>query len=185
MMEPRLLTSPILQQGMKHPAGMKLDPVSSLAFSGVAGRIRRAEGLARGALALERQDPDAHAYSVRFTVADKHVPADGLPDFVRNAGTPRGSAMLQKDPEFVAPQAGYRVARPHSTPEDGAELPQQLVSGEVPAGIVDRLKAIEVKKSQNVFHPSIGGPRESPSETPLELGPVHQPGQRVVGRTVR
>jgi hypothetical protein len=185
MMELRLLRSPILQQGMKHPAGMKLDPVSSLAFSRVAGRIRRTEGLARGALALERHDPDAHAYSVRFTVADKHVPADGLPDFVRNAGTPRGSAMLQKDPEFVAPQAGYRVARPHSTPEDGAELPQQLVSGEMPAGIVDPLEAVEVKKPQDVFRAPLGRSRERPSQSPLELGLVHQPGQRVVGRTVR
>jgi hypothetical protein len=89
--------------------------------------------------------------------------------------------VLQKEPKFVSPQAGRRIASPHSTPEDGTQLPQELVSREVPAGIVDTFKAVEVEKSDNVFRPSLGRPRESPSKPPLEFGSIDQAGQRIVG----
>jgi len=55
----------------------------------------------------------------------------------------------------------------------------------VAARVVHELEAIEVEIAHDVAHALAASGVERGAETPLELGAVHEPGQRVVARLVR
>ena len=55
-----------------------------------------------------------------------------------------GHTVLQDDREFVAPQAGQRVARTHGFAQQLGHLLQKLVAHRVAAGIINELELVQV-----------------------------------------
>jgi hypothetical protein len=163
---------------------MDVDPVSSGVLGPVTGQIRQAECFDRRGLAEERDETDADANSTKGTVACESVTRYGPPDIVSDPGSFGGSAMLYEDAEFVATEPGHRVPRPYARGDDRAQLSQQLVSGQMAAGVVDAFETVQIQEADHMFGLPLGRSRECPHQSPLELGPVHQAGEGVVSGAV-
>jgi hypothetical protein len=157
------------------------NPVSSSVLGPVTGQIRQAECFDRRGLAEERDETDAGANSMEGSLACEGVARYGPPDIVSDPGSFGGSAMLQEDAEFIAAEPGNRVARPDARSDDRAQLSQQLVSGQMAAGVVDALETVQIQEADHMLGLSPGRSRECPIQSPLELGPVHQAGEGIVG----
>jgi hypothetical protein len=160
---------------------MDFNSVSSGVLGPVAGQIRLAECFDRGGLAEERDETEADANSTESTVACESVARYGPPDIVSDPGSFGGSAMLQEDAEFIATEPGHRVPRPYARSDDRAQLSQQLVSGQMAAGVVDSLETVQIHEADHMFGLPLGRSRECPLQSPLELGPVDQTREGVVG----
>jgi hypothetical protein len=148
---------------------MDFNPVSSSVLGPVTGQIRQAECFDRRGLAEERDETDAEANSMEGSLACEAVARYGR------------SAMLHQDAEFIATEPGHRVARPYAGSDDRAQLPQQLVSGQMAAGVVDAFEAVQIQVADYMLGLAPGRSRECPAQSPLELGPVHQAGEGIVG----
>ena len=59
-------------------------------------------------------------------------------------------AVLEQDAEFVATDAGQMVAGSYRPPQNVGQLPEHLVAGQMPAGVVDDLELVQVEKQQAV-----------------------------------
>ena len=59
------------------------------------------------------------------------------------------------------------------------------VAGQVPARVVDDLEAVQIEVTQHVRRLAAARGLGGFLEPPLELAPVHQPGERIVRRLVR
>jgi hypothetical protein len=160
---------------------MDFNPVSSSVLGPVTGQIRQAECFDRRGLAEERDETDAEANSMEGSLACEAVARYGHPDIISDPGSFGGSAMLHQDAELIATEPGHRVARPYAGSDDRAQLPQQLVSGQMAAGVVDAFEAVQIQEPDYMLGLSPGRSRECPAQSPLELGPIHQAGEGIVG----
>ena len=157
-----------------------MHPISAGPLGHVARGIRRAENLGRPHAASDRDDADAGSHGVRLAPRDEPVATDRLTDPV---GDPLGlqpPAMLEQQAKLIAPETGQRIARAHPFPHQFAQLPQQVVAGEVTARIVHPLEPVQVEVAHGVLGPAAGGARQRVGESPLEFAAVHQTGKGVV-----
>ena len=95
--------------------------------------------------------------------------------------------MLDEGAEFVTTQACQRVAPAHLAGQQGADLAEQVVPGVVAVDVVDGLEPVQVQVQERVLHAGIdvvGGIGHDPRQAPLELAPVDQARQGVVGGRV-
>jgi len=75
-----------------------------------------------------------------------HRVAQALGDFFRRSRR----AILQQDAEFVAAQARQGVALTQVRLQQRADMPQQLISRRMAAGVVDQLELVEVEEHQRM-----------------------------------
>jgi hypothetical protein len=163
---------------------LDLNPVSSGVLGLVTRRIGQAECFDRRALAQERNETNADPNSTGSTVAEEGVTSHRPPDIVSDSGSFGRSAMFQENAELIPTEPRHRVAGPDAGRDKQTELPQQLVSRQVPAGVVDSLESIQVKKANHMFGLSLGRARECPTQSALELAAVYQTGEGVVGSSM-
>jgi hypothetical protein len=150
----------------------------------VTRHVSQTEGLAGRGLAYKRNEADADGYATGSTLADEGVARNGFLDIVCDSGSFIGGAMLEEDAEFITAEPRHRVAPPYARSDEGAQLSQQLVSCQVPTRVIDSLESVQVQEADNVFCLSLGRASECPTQPLLELRPVHQPGERVMGGTM-
>ncbi len=93
--------------------------------------------------------------------------------------------MLEQHRELVAAESGQRVASPELAAEHARELAEQGVARDVAAGIVHGLEAVQIQVAEPVGRARFAGACDHAAQAALELEPVDQPGERVVGRLVR
>ncbi len=164
---------------------VQLNPIASAALGEVAGGVRSPEHVARPPDPCpDGDDADARLHRIALLAEREAVCGDRLADLVRDPLCRRQPAMLQQHAELIAPQACQGIARSHPLEHQVAQLSQQLVPGQVAAGVIDPLETVQVEKTQRVLAMPLGGTRQRTGEPPLELAAVHQAGERVVGRLV-
>ncbi len=157
----------------------------ALLLGDVAGGIRRAEHvLERAALARDLDQPDADADVEDLVLPDEAVAADRAHDVVGDLPGLLERAADQQDAEFVAAETrdGVRVADRFL--DDAGDFAQQVVAGEVPALVVDRLEAVEVQVAEHVAAAVRVGDVQRVLQPSLELAAVHEAGQRVMAGLV-
>ena len=86
--------------------------------------------------------------------------------------------------ELVAPEPGQQIAFAHFGLQDLGELAQQLVAGNMSAGIVDNLELIQIQITQGVLAAIGVRSAQGPLQIALELGPIDQTRETVVGRLI-
>ncbi len=93
-------------------------------------------------------------------------------------------ALREQDAELVAAEARERIALAQLAAHDRRDLPDQLVTGGMPAGIVHHFELVQVQVHQRVRAAVGAHLRDRRGQAALELGPVDQSGQRVVAGLV-
>ena len=95
-----------------------------------------------------------------------HVVGD-LPRLVERAAD-------QQHAELVAAEARHGVGVAHRVAQQLGDFAQHAVAGEVAAGVVDDLEAVEIEVAQHVR--GLAAPRDLRGflEPPLEFAPVHE-----------
>ncbi len=82
--------------------------------------------------------------------------------------------------EFIATQAGDRIALAHAFAQACRHLDQQLVAGQVAMRIVDGLEAVEIQAHQRHGAAGALGARQTVVHVPREQGAIGQAGQRII-----
>ena len=93
-------------------------------------------------------------------------------------GRLRGGAV-QQHRELVAAEPRHRAGGTDHLRQPAADLPQQVVTGDMPQRVVHILEPVEVDQQQGGRNARLGTP-DRRRELELELRPVGQPGQRIV-----
>ena len=87
-------------------------------------------------------------------------------------------------PNSSPPEAADGVAVAHRIAQQLGHLAQHAVAGQVAAGVVDELEAVEVEVTQHVLAVAALAALDRLFEAPLELAAVDQAGERIVRRLV-
>ena len=162
-----------------------MDAIAPGFLCGVAGGIGGAQhGLDTLAGVIDRHQADADADPEAAVLPAQAQVFDRLEHGIGDAPGLLHLAALQEHAEFVAAEAGQRVALAHHALQDAPDLAQELVAGDVAAAVVDRLELIEIEVAQRVFDAFRARHEERVSEAFLERAPVDQPGQRIMVRVV-
>ena len=93
-------------------------------------------------------------------------------------------AALKEHAEFVATEAGQRIALAHDALQDALDLAQELVAGDVAAAVVDRLELVEIEVAKRIVDALRARDGSACLEAFLECSSVGQAGQRIVVRVV-
>ena len=153
---------------------------------GVAGRIRGGEQLLdRAGFAADLDEADGHADVEHAVVPDEAIRGDRAAHVVGDLPRLVERTADQQHAELVAAEARDRVRIAHRFAQQLGDFAQHAVAGQVAAGVVDDLEAVEVEVTQHVRR--LAAPRGFGRfvETALELAPVHEARERVVRRLVR
>ncbi len=94
-------------------------------------------------------------------------------------------ATHQQHAELVAAEPRDRVRVAHRFAQQLGDFAQHAVAGEMTAGVVDDLEAIEIEVTQHVRGLAAARGFRRLVEAVLELAPVHEARQRIVRRLVR
>ena len=177
-----------LAPAQKHLAVVRtieLNAIASLLFRHVAGGIGRAEDVGERERSIRDMDyADARTDGERPAFADKAKIGDAFLQLVGYANGLMHRAAFEQYPEFVAAQTRKRISFAHLLLQQRAHLPQQLIAGCVPAGIVDDLELIEIQVHHHVLSPLVGGRVQGESEPVFKLGAVDQIGELIVARMI-
>ena len=113
------------------------------------------------------------------------VPGDGLDDVLGDLLRLVERAAGEQHRELVAADArdGVRVA--HALLQERTDLAQQVVAGDVAAGVVDELEPVEIEIADDVADALAARRVERRLEPPLELRAIDEAGQRIVARLIR
>ena len=152
----------------------------------VAGRIRGGEQLLdRACFAADLDEADRHADVEHAVVPDEAIRGDRAAHVVGDLPRLVERAADQQHAELVAAEARDRVRVAHRFAQQLRDFAQHAVAGEMAAGVVDDLEAIEIEVTQHVR--GVATPRgfDRFVEAALELAPVHEAGERIVRRLVR
>ena len=175
-----------LQRARMHERTEELVPGLAGGLRGVHRGVRVPDHLVGVRLSGNAErDPDGRSY--------EQLPS---PDLERNrerrqkaishsAGARLVGIVLQQDPELVAADPRYRVARPTLELQALGGRDQQLVPSVVPEAVVDRLEAIQVQQEDRRSAARARGTRERVIDAVAEDRAVRQPGERIVERLVR
>src|SRR5690606_7358785 len=159
---------------------------AALLLRDVASRIRGAQDrLGRDALVPDLDHADADADVEDAVLPREAIIRHRLADVAGDLTRLVERTADEQHRELVSADArdGIRIA--NFLLEQRRDLSQQIVAGDVSAGVVDELEIIEVEIADDVPH-RVGASRcERRLEPPLELRTVHEPGQRVVSRLIR
>ncbi|MNZ45056.1 hypothetical protein D3C78_626970 [compost metagenome] len=90
--------------------------------------------------------------------------------------------VFQQYPELVTAQTGQGVALAQSRLQQRTDMPQQLVTRGMPAGVVDQFELVQIEKHQGMPGRLARQIVQRLLQAILELPTVGQPGQGVVGR---
>ena len=161
-------------------------PPAALFLGDVAGGIGgRQQLFQRAALARDLHQTHRHA-----AVEDLVLPHEAV--FAHRAGEVIGDLPRlvqrtadQQRAELVTAEAPDRVAVAHRVAQQLGDLAQHAVPGEVTAGVVDELEAIEVEITQHVLAIAAVAALDRLRQAPLELAAIDETGERVVRRLVR
>ena len=162
-----------------------MDPIPAAVLGQIAGIIGRSEHTGRvlpTSCDLDQTDTDPHAEALVLPAEAKIL--GQLTQRIRNPGRLVDTAMLQQHAEFVAAKPGERVSSPDAISHQRCNLPQQFVTRDMPAGVVDDLESIEVHEEQRMRIMGRGVLQDT-LEAALELPPIDQPGQRIMGGLMR
>src|SRR5437868_5414269 len=158
----------------------------SLLLGDVAGGIRGREQLfQRAALARDLDQPDRDADVEDLVLPHEAVLAHRAGEVISDLPCLVERAADQQRAELVAPQAPHRVAVAHRVAQELRDLAQHAVPGDVAAGVVDELEAVQVEIAQHVLPIAPVAAVDRLLETPLELAAVDQSRERIVSRLVR
>ena len=165
---------------------VELHAVAALVLRRIAGDVGRAhDARDRRGIRGDFHDTDAHAHREHAVLPDEAVVTDRLTQRLRDAQRLLERAVREQHPELVAAETGERIARAHARLQDAGDLPQQLISRRVPAGVVDQLELIEIEIQEHL--PALGvlaDALDRAGEAVLELAPVDEAGERIVARLI-
>ncbi len=151
-----------------------VNSIAALILGRVAGRVRRLQNLRDAPEGRrDRHESNTRAHGERAIPPHEGVMLDRFEQAVRHHDRIVDAAVVQEQPEFVAAQAGERVIASDPTLQDVRELPEQLVAGDVAAGVVDDLELIQVQVADRVRRARLYGV-QGPLQAQLELAPVDQ-----------
>ena len=165
---------------------IELHAVAALILRGIARDVGGAhDARDRRRIRGDFHDANAHAHRQHATLPDEAVIADRLTQGIGDAQRLLERAIGEQNPELVAAEPGERIARAHARLQHAGDLPQQLIPGGVPAGIVDQFELIEIEIQEHV---PAGGvlahALDRAGQAVLEFTPVDQAGERIVARLV-
>ena len=151
----------------------------------VAGRVRGAEQvLDGGAVAADLDEPDADPDLEHLVLPDEAEVPHGRADVIGDLARLVERAAEQQHAELVAAESCHGVRLADLLADQRGDAAQQAVAGDVAAGVVHRLEAVEVQVAEHVGDVLLAHGLQRLLEAPLELAPVDEAGQRVVGRLV-
>jgi hypothetical protein len=113
--------------------------------------------------------------------------AEGLEGAMETGHLPFGfgkRAAGHEHGELVAAQPGHEVGLAHGVLEQGGHPAEELVAGEMAAGVVDDLELVEVQVAEGVVGAAGAGLLQGALEVPIECLAVEQAGQLVVSGLV-
>jgi hypothetical protein len=161
--------------------GVDMHAVASLVLGDIAGAVGRAHDLrervpARG----DGDQPDASADGKTLVLPGEWELLDGVHQILRDPERVLLRAVLEQDAELIAAEARQGIALAQGPLEHGRELAQERIARHMAAGVVDELELVEVEIEQGVGVSCVGA-REHPFQAALQLGPVDEAGERVMG----
>ncbi len=162
-----------------------LDAVAPLLLGHVAGMVGGGQQVGdRLEIAGDRHQADARRDGKGFVLPVEAQLAQGALELAHLpfGGQQRGAR--QQHAEFVAAQAGHRAAVADHVLQQGADAAQQLVAGQVAAGVVDQLELVQVHIAEGVGGALAGGLLQAALEVAVEGLAVEQPGGFVVAGLV-
>ncbi len=165
---------------------VQVDPVAAALLGQVAGLVGRDQELGhRLAVVVDLDHADAHAQLEGVVVPHEAEILDRLAQVVGDQHGLVGRAVRQQHAELVAAEPGQDVAVAHLGLQHLGQQLQQHVAGAVAAGVVDDLELVEVHVQQRVHVAVVLGRVQRDGDLVLELVPVDQAGQHVVGGVPR
>ncbi len=157
------------------------DAAGTLFLRDITSRIRCGEQLLQStAFAGDLHQADGDADVENLVLPDETVVADGATDVVRDLPRFLERTAHEQHAEFVATEASDRVAVTYSIAQDLGDLPQHAVTGEMAAGVVHDLEAVEIEITQDVLTIAAMPALDRFLEAPLELPPVDEARERIV-----
>ncbi len=90
-----------------------------------------------------------------------------------------GGVASQQDSELVAAEAGHVAVVAQHVAQALSHEPQQVVTGRMTLGVVDRLEPVEVDQQEGVIQAILPAVRQGRFEILAETAPVRQAGQQV------
>ncbi|MNK98382.1 hypothetical protein D3C87_1187440 [compost metagenome] len=128
-----------------------LNTVAALFLGHVARHVGSTKrGFEGGRVLRNMHQTDTHGGhewpALPYEVQVLHGQAQVLGNFLRRLRP----TVLQQDAELVAPQAGQRIALAQPGLQQRADMPQQLITRRMAAGIVDQFELVEVKEHQGM-----------------------------------
>ena len=171
--------SPAISGRARFPPPALLAPVHRLVgvpnqggrLLGVGRKEADADAGVDGHLAVRDDEGDAKAVVQALSRGRGHLHRLSLPD-----AAAVGLREVEQDQELVPAVAGEDVLGADAVAEPLRHLPQQLVTGVVAEGLVDRLDPVEVEVEHREMPAVPGGARDRHLEMTLEeraLGPSH------------
>src|SRR6185295_2220908 len=162
-----------------------VDPAPAALFGDVAGGVGRGEQLHPvGSSGGDRHQADRNPDLEAALLPGETEGADGGADLLRDAPRAIEIRVFEQDAELVAAEPREDVVRPDPRSQQGRQLAQQLVSRQMPRGVVDQLELVEVEVEQRVSASLAAGARDAGVDQLFELAPVDQSGELVVAREV-
>ena len=95
-----------------------------------------------------------------------------------------GRAVFHQDSKFIATRPREDIVAAKNSLQLGGHVAQQLIPGQMPAGVVDDLEAVQVEITQTMAATLVLGLFQAGFQAPFELTAIQQAGDRVVGRLV-
>jgi hypothetical protein len=173
------LAMPKRELGVLRPVDMH--PVAPPVLGHVTGHVGLTEQRRRALGQLGHRDQaDTDTNAEAACLPREAELADAAEDGFHNALRIFDLAVLEQQAELVAAEPAERVPVANVMTQQVGELSQQLVAGDVTAGIVDHLELIEVQVSQHVSPAALARALQGICQAPFELPAVDEFGQRIV-----
>ena len=106
----------------------------------------------------------------------------GLAQASRNFLCHIDRAVFQEDSKLVSPQTGERIAFAQPGSQQRTNMAQQLITGRVPARVINQLELIQIEKHQCV--PALLAVQifQHQLQAVFKFSSIGQPSERIVGR---
>src|SRR3989344_1065223 len=158
-----------------------MDPGASKVLCRVTGDIGLTEKLRRAlGGAGNRDEPNADADFEHLVLPGKTKLTDRA---AQRTGDFLGfdeRAVFKQQAKFIPTESRDEISGASVLLEQHADLLQQRVAGDVPAGVVDDLELVQVQVTQGVLAVSRADIVQEPFELTVEFRAVGEPGQGIV-----
>ncbi len=158
----------------------------ALLLGHITGRVGgRQQLFQRAALARNLDQSDRDPDVENLVLPDKPVVTHRPAHIIRNLPRLLQRTADQQHPELVAAEARHGIAVTHRIAQHLRHFPQHAVAGEMAAGVIHHLEAVEIEITQHVLAVAAVAAVDGLFQAAFEFAAIHQAGERIVRRLVR